>query len=71
MQGQPCSEGWRGTFREPELLEGEENKEDQGQNLLQFKEQHRRNYQGFPSIQETVQFYILLFIMACISAKYV
>lgn len=33
------------VFREPELLEGEENKRDQGQNLLQFNENSEGGFQ--------------------------
>lgn len=40
--------------------------EDQGQNLLQFEEQCRRDHEGVPSTQKTAQFYIILFIMPCI-----
>lgn len=45
-QGQPCSEDGEG-LSQPEMLEGEENREGQGQNLLQFKEQCRRDHRGF------------------------
>lgn len=51
-QGQLCSEDGEG-FSQPELLEGEENREGQGQNLLQFNVQCRRDHQGVPGMQET------------------